>query len=125
MPKRKERYRARLERKGSDPRVEYTWAHSADQAERNLHIRYPGWSVARDSLERDPPQDNPQTTYEGGVVPPTGPVVGFPIDLTYRHAEDDQAYIHEFEHPAVQMEALPDGSIRLYHSEGKRLWGDY
>lgn len=45
-------------------------------------------------------------------------------DVRYRHLEDGLNYIHEFG-PGVELEALPDGSVRLYHARGLPLWEDF
>ena len=45
-------------------------------------------------------------------------------DLTYRHHDDDQDYIHEFG-PDVQLEAQDDGTVLLSHADGRPLWGEF
>lgn len=45
------------------------------------------------------------------------------IELRYIHIEDGKAYKHEFG-LGVEMIALDNGSIMLYHPR-KKLWGDY
>lgn len=45
-------------------------------------------------------------------------------DITYRHDDDGLDYIHEFG-PSVALEALDDGSVRLYHVDGRPLWADF
>ena len=44
--------------------------------------------------------------------------------LAYRHAEDGENYIHEFG-PDVIMEAQEDGSIAVYHRNGRPVWRDF
>lgn len=44
-------------------------------------------------------------------------------DLRYRHDEDGADYVHNFR-PGVRMEALQDGSVRLFHAN-RRLWRDF
>ena len=45
-------------------------------------------------------------------------------DLTYRHEDDGEDYIHEFG-PDVELEGLSDGSVLLTHAEGSPLWADF
>lgn len=44
--------------------------------------------------------------------------------VQYRHAEDGKDYEHKFGR-GVCMELLSDGSVRLYHSQGKPLFGEF
>lgn len=56
---------------------------------------------------------------------PPGGVFGTSVyDLTYRHGDDEQDYVHEFG-PDVELEALPDGSVLLSHRDGKPLWQEF
>ena len=45
-------------------------------------------------------------------------------DLTYRHADDDEDYIHAFG-PDVELQGLSDGSVLLTHAGGAPLWDDF
>lgn len=45
-------------------------------------------------------------------------------EVRYKHIEDGHAYKHEFG-PGVCIELLRDGSVRLFHKDGKSLWGDF
>ncbi len=45
-------------------------------------------------------------------------------DLTYRHEEDGEDYIHEFG-PDVELEGQEDGTVLLVHADGKPLWADF
>ncbi len=44
--------------------------------------------------------------------------------VQYRHVEDGKSYQHKFG-AGVCMELLSDGSVRLYHRDGKPLFGDF
>lgn len=46
------------------------------------------------------------------------------IEIRYVHAEDGRAYKHDFGSD-VRMAAMPDGSVRLYSTTGRRIWGDF
>lgn len=54
---------------------------------------------------------------------PPGRMSGDVALLGYQHDEDGEYYIHEFE-GAVEMEALPDGSILISHPS-KEVWRDF
>lgn len=45
-------------------------------------------------------------------------------ELRYVHAEDGEAYRHEFG-PGVEVWALEDGRILLEHRDGKPLWAEF
>jgi hypothetical protein len=44
--------------------------------------------------------------------------------VQYKHTDDGKAYQHKFG-VGVCMELLSDGSVRLYHKNGKPLFGDF
>jgi len=46
------------------------------------------------------------------------------IDLRYTHDDDGRRYIHEFG-PGGRIQALADGSVRLYSRSGKTLWREF
>lgn len=48
--------------------------------------------------------------------------VGRVLEVRYIHDDDGEPYKHEFR-PGVKMEALPDGSLRIY-KPGSRVWSD-
>jgi hypothetical protein len=57
--------------------------------------------------------------------PPRGELMSKRVyELAYKHVDDSKAYKHKFA-AGVCLEALPDGSIRVYSKHGKRLWGDF
>lgn len=45
-------------------------------------------------------------------------------DVTYRHAEDGEDYIHSFG-PDVEMAALDDGTVLISRADGKPVWGEF
>jgi hypothetical protein len=45
-------------------------------------------------------------------------------EIRYRHIEDGANYKHSFR-PGVCAELLPDGSVRLYHRDGKPLMREF
>jgi hypothetical protein len=46
------------------------------------------------------------------------------VEVRYVHAGDGKAYRHTFK-PGVCLEALPDGTLRLYSSRRKPLWDNF
>jgi hypothetical protein len=42
-------------------------------------------------------------------------------EIFYRHATDGKAYHHEMESDAILL-GMPDGSLRIESTTGKRLW---
>jgi hypothetical protein len=49
-------------------------------------------------------------------------------EIRYKHVEADERGRRNFKHtfrPGVCAEMLPDGSVRLYHKDGKPLMRDY
>lgn len=44
-------------------------------------------------------------------------------DLTYRHDDDGEPYIHAFRR-GVRLQGLEDGSVRMFHPS-RRLWEDF
>lgn len=44
--------------------------------------------------------------------------------VTYRHAEDGENYVHDFG-PDVEMEALEDGTVLIFHADGKPVWDEF
>lgn len=46
------------------------------------------------------------------------------ISIRYVHAADRQRYEHKFgSHDCIEL--LPDGSVRIYNSQGKKLFGEF
>lgn len=63
-------------------------------------------------FDRNPPDDG-------------GEVFGEQVyGVWYRHAEDGGNWFHEFG-PGVEMSALPDGSVGISHSGGRRVWEEF
>ncbi len=111
-----------------------------------LGVRLPGvWVkeggrlVARDNAPGDylkseyrsnrPPSARRRLRHNPPLVtfgnPPRGEIMSKRVfEVAYKHTADGKAYKHEFA-AGVCMEALPDGSIRIYSMRGKRLWGDF
>lgn len=113
----KERYRVAMRRdvgKGRSRRATvYTHAASPAQAERYAHFQKPGFSVTR--VTKDPAEN-----------PVRGMGIVFSKDVhrvEYEHAETGEQLYHDFEEGVV-MEAMPDGSIMLYHPKRRTLWKD-
>lgn len=74
-------------------------------------------------LRRNPPLaifGNPPRGRRGAV----GTMSTEVIEVRYIHAEDGKPYKHQFG-PDVCMEALEDGSVRIYGKHGQRMWGDF
>lgn len=46
------------------------------------------------------------------------------IQIRYIHAEDGKPYQHDFG-DGVCLEALPDGSVRIYGLHGQPVWGNF
>lgn len=57
--------------------------------------------------------------------PPRGELMGKRVyKIEYQHAKDGKNYFHDFGSD-VRMEALPDGSVRIYSTKGRPVWGEY
>ncbi len=56
--------------------------------------------------------------------PPGGVIGEETLAVYYEHAEDGEAYVHEFG-PDVELIAEPDGSVRLEHRDGRELWDEF
>lgn len=77
-----------------------------------------GLMVARHML--DAPRRNPPLVVYGANPPGT---IGEDVHAVYyRHAEDGQFYVHEFE-GGVELEALPDGTVLLHGPDP--LWEEF
>lgn len=46
------------------------------------------------------------------------------FEIAYKHVQDGDDYIHKFRR-GVCLELLPDGSLRIYSHDGKRLWKSF
>lgn len=46
------------------------------------------------------------------------------LAIEYVHAENGQSYRHDF-HSGVTIEALPDGSVRMFRPDGKPIIRDF
>jgi hypothetical protein len=79
--------------------------------------------TARRRAARRVHRNPPLVTF--GNPPRKGQVMSKRVyELAYKHVDDSKAYKHKFA-AGVCLEALPDGSIRVYSKHGKRLWGDF
>lgn len=76
------------------------------------------FKAARFELEENPP------LYVLGANPqPDGVWSNRVLTLDYVHEDDGQPYTHDFR-PGVRMQALEDGSVRLYHPR-RRIWREF
>jgi len=73
--------------------------------------------------KRGAPRKNPALVVLGANPPPEGIVGRRVLTLDYVHGDDGQAYTHSFR-PGVKMQALEDGSVRLFHPR-RRIWRDF
>lgn len=118
----KVRWRARIKRSRGRGRkalreTVYTVASSKAQAERYIHVRHPGYSI-----EKGPVKD-PVRNVARSARNPSGGVFAKQVEyIEYTHADDGQPYYHAFG-KGVKMEALPDGSLRIFHPN-RRMWVD-
>lgn len=125
MAAKRQRYRGNLKRsrgRGRKPvtQTEYTYAASPDQARRFFGKRFPGFSIT--SVRADPASPNPRRKV-GDIPASAGQVFGYPVYIEYVHEGDGRVYYHEFG-GGVEMQALPDGSLRLFDPR-RKLWRDY
>lgn len=114
--------------------VLYTHAASRDQAECFAHKRRPGWTVTRvvkDTTQRRgkvgshafPPHVKVRYEDDPGGNPTRLKLIGFVERIEYVHADDAKRYRHEFG-AKVQLQGLPDGSLRIW-KRGRKLYGNY
>lgn len=82
-------------------------------------VAFVGFMVVRQVLEGGFRANPPLMVY--GPNPP-GPIAEEVHAVYYRHAQDGQLYVHEFE-GGVGLEALPDGTV-LIHGDDP-LWEDF
>jgi len=73
--------------------------------------------------KRGAPRKNPALVVLGANPQPQGMLSRRVLTLDYVHGDDGQAYTHAFR-PGVKMQALEDGSVRLYHPR-RRIWRDF
>jgi len=73
--------------------------------------------------KRGAPRTNPALVVLGANPPPEGTLGRRVLTLDYVHGDDGQAYTHFFR-PGVKMQALEDGSVRLFHPR-RRIWRDF
>lgn len=66
---------------------------------------------------------NPELFLLGANPQPEGVWSRRVLSLDYIHDDDGQAYTHTFR-PGVNMQALEDGSVRLYNGR-RRIWKDF
>lgn len=74
-------------------------------------------------LARREPRPNPDLLILGANPQPAGVWSDRVLQLDYIHREDGQPYTHSFGR-GVRMQALEDGSVRLFHPR-KPLWRDF
>ena len=58
------------------------------------------------------------------VNPPERRLLGTPVLIQYRHAEDGEFYEHKFSKGA-RVYLLSDGSVRIEHAKRKPMWGEF
>ncbi|HUT98890.1 MAG TPA: hypothetical protein VM054_07435 [bacterium] len=69
-----------------------------------------------------PPSENPQLMILGANPQPDGLWSRRVLSLDYVHDDDGEPYTHTFR-GGVRMQALEDGSVRLFHPR-RRIWRD-
>ncbi len=100
-----------------------SWAWAREQVDALAATNPPRRRSNRRPSARSRLRHNPPLVTFGN--PPRGEIMSKRVfEVAYKHATDGKAYKHEFA-AGVCMEALPDGSIRIYSMRGKRLWGDF
>jgi hypothetical protein len=58
-----------------------------------------------------------------GANPRGARVFGTSVEaIYYRHAEDGQRYVHDFERKDIRMYGLNDGSVLIKGPRGVRIW---
>lgn len=123
MASERKRYRVTMRRKGSASKIVYTQAASPAQALRFVHVKHRGWSAKRATHDpaRRRSKRNPVRVRRGtqDVVE----TIGKAHQLKYKHLADGKNYVHDFGGTVI-VQALRDGSLRLYHPR-RKLWGDF
>lgn len=103
--------------------VEGTNPPRSRKGQRRRTTRKAGRAIAGGGRSRT--RDNPPLVV---VNPPRGArvagVLGVPLEIKYKHAQDGKYYRHTFKRGDV-IELMADGSFRVRNRDGKTLWGDF